>query len=305
MLLSIIIPCYNVEKSVKKTLDSWTMQDFDDYEIIAVDDGSTDGTRDVIYNCKACIDRIRIIEQKNEGVSSARNNGLRNAKGDYIMFLDADDYVTSDFFENIIPVIKDNHKSVVVFGYHWSKKHKDVIPHSNGLKYLRRTLLGLENPMIWSYVAKRSVYEKWSLLFDRNFAYAEDYHLFIRLFYLSLSDLYTLKKPFVVYTDNELSAMHKPISWKSFTSCDAFRELEIFFEKHEKDPFYKIAMKNIQIQNYIRLYRRAKKDKNNYNSVKDCFEKYSYLINIRPPFQLNPFYFYNIIFRLLLFRKIM
>jgi glycosyltransferase involved in cell wall biosynthesis len=86
---TIIIPLYNKEAHIKATLDSVLAQTFENFEVIIVNDGSTDRSMDIISTFKD--KRIQIINKKNEGVSTARNLGIKNAKGDFIAFLDADD----------------------------------------------------------------------------------------------------------------------------------------------------------------------------------------------------------------------
>ena len=88
-MFSVIIPLYNKEKSVSSTLQSVLNQTFKKFEVIVVDDGSTDGSYDVVKQFKD--ERIRLIQKENGGVSSARNRGIQETKYDHVAFLDADD----------------------------------------------------------------------------------------------------------------------------------------------------------------------------------------------------------------------
>ncbi|HHQ2324142.1 glycosyltransferase family 2 protein [Providencia rettgeri] len=110
MKFSVIIPLYNKEFYIKKTIQSVLSQSFQDFEIIIVDDGSTDNSVD---EARKIIDsRISIIKQKNNGVSSARNNGIKHATGDFLIFLDADDIFLSHAFEHfaqLIDTYKENY----------------------------------------------------------------------------------------------------------------------------------------------------------------------------------------------------
>lgn len=105
-LVSIIIPVYNVEKYVYKCINSLINQTYKKIEIIVINDGTQDNSIDEIKKLED--NRIRIINQINKGVSSARNNGLKHAKGKYIMFVDADDYVTKDYVEYLYNLISIN-----------------------------------------------------------------------------------------------------------------------------------------------------------------------------------------------------
>lgn len=103
-LISIVIPLYNKESSIRKTLQSIFHQTYQHFEIIIVDDGSTDNSSAIVesYNDP----RIRLIKQDNAGVSSARNKGIQHSKGDYVAFLDADDEWDNDYLERHIDLIK-------------------------------------------------------------------------------------------------------------------------------------------------------------------------------------------------------
>lgn len=96
MLFSVIIPVYNVEKYLHVCLDSVLNQTFSDWEAICVNDGSTDGSVSVLMDNAARDERIKVINQSNAGTATARNTGLRAAKGDYIFFLDSDDWLEPD-----------------------------------------------------------------------------------------------------------------------------------------------------------------------------------------------------------------
>ena len=96
-LISIIIPCYNAEDSISRTLNSVREQDYKNLEIIIINDGSNDNSVNIINKFVKIDKRIKLIDQNNLGVSAARNNGLKNAKGNYIVFLDADDNYTTPY----------------------------------------------------------------------------------------------------------------------------------------------------------------------------------------------------------------
>ena len=93
---SIIIPVYNVEQYLKACLDTVIAQNYSDFEVICVNDGSTDGSRSILDEYAAKYSNISIINQENKGLSAARNAGIRAAKGDYIFFLDSDDWIEPD-----------------------------------------------------------------------------------------------------------------------------------------------------------------------------------------------------------------
>ena len=99
---SIIIPVYNVEKYIKKCLDSVFSQTFKDYEVIVVNDGTKDNSMDIVkdYN-------VKVVNQKNMGLSEARNTGVKNSTGEYIIFLDSDDYIEKDLLKEVNKSLKN------------------------------------------------------------------------------------------------------------------------------------------------------------------------------------------------------
>ena len=114
--LSVIIPIYNVEKYIPQCLDSILNQAFKDFEIICVNDGSSDNSLSVLQSYKAKDDRIIIIDKKNEGSGIARNAGLSIAKGDYIYFIDGDDWVEENVFDKIIAKADELNTDILIFG---------------------------------------------------------------------------------------------------------------------------------------------------------------------------------------------
>ena len=103
-LLSIIIPVFNVKEYLNKSIESVLEQDYDNFEVIIVDDGSTDGSSDI---CDTFIDKpnVTVVHISNSGVANARNTGLKMAKGKYVAFFDSDDYIAPYAFEKLCMII--------------------------------------------------------------------------------------------------------------------------------------------------------------------------------------------------------
>lgn len=99
--LSIIVPVYNGEKYINQTVDSILAQTFKDFELILINDGSTDRTREILEKCKEKDKRLRVIHQENSGPGAARNVGIREARGEYIGFVDGDDMVAKTMYETL------------------------------------------------------------------------------------------------------------------------------------------------------------------------------------------------------------
>lgn len=114
--VSIIVPVYNVEKYLKRCLDSLVNQTLKDIEIICVNDGSTDGSLAILNEYVRNDDRIVVINQENSGQSVARNRGIDVAKGEYIGFVDSDDWVCEDYFERLHNSAIQNNAEIAVGG---------------------------------------------------------------------------------------------------------------------------------------------------------------------------------------------
>lgn len=125
--VSVIIPVYNVEKYLRECLDSVVNQTLKDIEVICIDDGSTDSSMEILKGYAAKDKRIKIIKQKNKGAGAARNKGLKSAKGEYIHFLDSDDWIEIDAYEKLYNIIKDRDIDFIKFrGFSYNNQLKQI-----------------------------------------------------------------------------------------------------------------------------------------------------------------------------------
>lgn len=129
--LSVIVPVYNTKKYLKQCIDSIIDQSYKDLEIIIVDDGSLDGAGDVCDKYKKIDSRIRVFHKKNEGLISTRYTGVINAVGKYIGFVDSDDWIARDMYEELISVAKKEQCDIVSMGYtsvseDWMREEDDA-----------------------------------------------------------------------------------------------------------------------------------------------------------------------------------
>lgn len=132
--ISIIVPAYNAEKVIRDCMESILSQTLGQIEIIAVDDGSTDSTREMLRSYRQQDSRIRLIEKdRNEGLGAARNSGIRAARGEYIGFVDADDWVEKDYFASMYSEGKN--ADLIIAGY-----QHDAMEDSREKVYISRTV---------------------------------------------------------------------------------------------------------------------------------------------------------------------
>ena len=117
MKVSIVVPVYNMEKKLKKCLDTLVNQTYEDLEIIVVNDGSKDGSLDIIRKYEQKDSRIEVIDQKNQGISAARNNAMKKATGKLLCFVDSDDYVELNMVEELVDKMNESKADIVVCNY--------------------------------------------------------------------------------------------------------------------------------------------------------------------------------------------
>jgi len=147
MKLSIIVPIYNVEAYLRKCVDSLLHQDYDNYEIILVDDGSTDNSGKLADELASQIGdsrftigdfkpEIRVIHQENRGLSGARNTGIKEAKGEYVCFVDSDDYWEENVMAELMAQIKRDKLDVLRFDYrNINEQYQEIWPNKSPKKY--------------------------------------------------------------------------------------------------------------------------------------------------------------------------
>lgn len=173
---SIIVPVYNVEKYIKKCLDSIFSQSFKDYEVIVVNDGTNDNSMEIAkkYN-------VTIINQENQGLSEARNTGVKKAKGDYLIFVDSDDYIEKDLLKEINKVL-DNKPDVVryqvkdiVDGKEIEYQEKEFL-NKNGVEAFKSIAEYHYFEPAWLYAINRKYYLYNKFEFKKN-TYHEDFGL--------------------------------------------------------------------------------------------------------------------------------
>lgn len=137
--ISVIIPAYNAEEHIHIPLESLSEQSYKDFEIIVVNDGSTDKTSEIISSFTESLPTITLINQQNNGVSNARNNGLRQAKGEYVIFIDGDDKVEKNFLEALLQRLEETGGNAAYCGfYKWGdsacRKEPECFSEENILK---------------------------------------------------------------------------------------------------------------------------------------------------------------------------
>ncbi|MCS4488040.1 glycosyltransferase family 2 protein [Streptococcus sciuri] len=238
-VISIVIPVYNAQKYIAKCIDSILEQDFTDFELLLLNDGSTDDSLSILNHYARIDERVKVVDKTNEGAAKTRNKGIKQAKGTYITFIDSDDYVDSDYLRQLYTAISLENLDIVIAGF---RRVDDE-------KVLSETVLGNTE---WS---KYMLMTPWGRLFRRDFLIDNCLH-FIDY---TMEDLYfnsvALSKTTKVKTISYVGYNYylNPLSITSVDHKGIKEEIDILYilksihEKVNETDLYKFLYKKIYI----------------------------------------------------------
>ena len=171
MQLSIIIPVYNVEAYIERCIHSLQQQDIskENYEIIIINDGSPDNSREVVLKLMKTYSNIVFVEQENKGVSLARNAGIDRAKGKYLLFIDPDDYVETNSFSRVLKEANNQHAQVTFLGYKFLNADNSVRKEIFFPKEKGKVFTGIKMYIVSRGDGNTDPDRSWAVLFERNF----------------------------------------------------------------------------------------------------------------------------------------
>lgn len=186
--ITVVVPVYNMEKYVKRAIDSLLAQTYRNFEIVLVDDGSTDNGGQICDAYAAEYDFITAVHKENGGLSSARNAGIRAATGEYIVFPDPDDWVSEDYLQKFVDMQESNHSDLEICGYYIAdeKSQKEA---SGGRKqvFLNKDealsqlfIGGGFSGFAWNKLYHMDIIRKNNLWFDEELGMAQDLHFAFR-----------------------------------------------------------------------------------------------------------------------------
>lgn len=180
-MVSIIIPVYNAEKFLDRCLGGVLRQTYQDIEVVAVNDGSKDGSEALLYRYAELDSRVRVISQENAGVATARNVGLANASGEYILFVDADDWIEPDMIEAMLELLEQTEGAdIAVCAGDYAETPEDAVhilkpqveiwdPQRQKQEFLMHQRL---QGMLWNKMIPAELFR--GLTFDPTVGYGED-----------------------------------------------------------------------------------------------------------------------------------
>jgi len=196
--ISVIIPIFNVEKYLRECLDSVVYQTFQDLEVLCINDGSTDGSPAILEEYARKDERIKVIHQENRGQAVARNRGLEIARGEYVLFLDSDDYWSKELCEKIFQKASETDSALIQFQF---QPFGETTFHFEVESVEYRTLVTDEEkirmehivPCVWAYAYRRSFLEEHRLRFPESFDFEDVPFIYMARYFANQIDFLVYK----------------------------------------------------------------------------------------------------------------
>ena len=265
--LSIIVPIYNAEKYLEQCLKSILTQSFKDFELILVNDGSTDNSLKIIKNFQKNYDNIKLINQKNQGVIQARINGYKATTGEYIGWVDADDFIDCNMYSKMFEYIEKEHVDIVSCNYNfypsnfknkikWYKPYQGVVDW----KFINR------NTVQWNKIVKRELLEK----IDVCNLFAEIGEAAYTIALISAKSIVTIDEPLYYYRvgHSSLSTNYKNVSWYEQGVIKQIKKRNLIKDS-ELEEKWGTFFEYLTIYHYILLLLVL-----SYNDEKKLYKKY-------------------------------
>ena len=230
--VSVIVPVYNVEQYINRCIDSLVNQTLKDIEFIFVNDGTKDNCEEIILNYKEKFPEIiKYVKKENGGLSSARNYGIQFATGDYIAFLDSDDYVEPITYESMYNEAIGGNYDVVECDFIWEYPYKRKI--DKGIKYLtQKEALEKARVVAWNKLYKKEIIINSNIRFPQGLRY-EDVEFFYKII-PSLHKMGFINKPFIHYVQRDNSI----INTQNERTKEIFTVLENVVEYYKDKNIY-------------------------------------------------------------------
>lgn len=287
--VSIIVPVYNAEKYIERCLDSLINQTYSNIEIILVNDGSTDDSKEIMEKIQIQDSRIILINKENEGVSESRNIAINKSTGKYIMFVDVDDWIEKNMVQEMVSLIKEQDVDVVRCNffrnyknneqeksYMYDKDIVDVKLEKRDIldKILLQIINGKMPAYMWLLIIRKDRLEKIKKL-NSNLHIMEDTMFYIDMLF-KIDTLYISNKFLYHYFYNMSSASHSKENYlRNLKDILKVNKLEKrYFTSNRYDIFKEIDTTHTRMIENIcyNLYKNT--------SRKDLMEKYEYLVNL-------------------------
>ena len=264
--ISVLVPVYNVENYLRQCLDSLQNQTFKDFEIICINDGSTDASREIIQEYINKDSRFSVIDKNNSGYGTSMNRGLKKAQGKYIAILESDDFFEPFALEKLYEAAEKYNAQVVKadFWLYWSQPKE----HKKAFGIIAKKMAGrlvnpqvehdifYKKPSIWSGIYQREWLEQNNIDFLETPGASYQDAAFNFKVWVSAERAVFLTTPILFYRqDNEQSSVNSPT--KVFCVCDEYAEMDRYLKKNpEKYERFKYVKQRMKINSYLWNYDR-------------------------------------------------
>lgn len=279
--ISVIVPIYNIERYLRQCIDSILAQTFTNFELLLIDDGSPDGCPAICDEYAKKDARIRVFHKPNGGLTSARNYGLDNAKGKWIMHIDGDDWVAPTYIEELYNAAIKNDADIVICGFRFAYEDgSSVIEHPTRWDDDKSVSLNRYISSVWTTawgsIHKSSLYHNNGVRSPQNITYCEDFHLMVRLCYFA-NKVISIDRPLYNYRQRSSSIVHSlnDKTWRDELST--YLEILDFFRNQGELETYKKVMswRTLKTSNGMTLdlsrfeeFKKYNPDKKDY--IWDC-----------------------------------
>ena len=251
-LLTVVIPVYNVEKYLKRCIESILIQEWKNYDILLVDDGSTDNSPQICDGYAKAYDFISVIHKKNGGLSAARNTGISNAEGEYVYFPDSDDWIEPDTFIALAEVVESQKFDIISFNREFVKGEEDAIVSDSLVTQVFEGKDAFVQMLRHSYItgfANDKIYRK-SLFTDNDIQfpigkYYEDLGTNYKLF-LSAKKVYATNQKYYHYLIDNPDSITQSWNEKKFRDMFGFYK-ELFYSDFVRSQLNKEELQMSQL----------------------------------------------------------
>ena len=258
--ISIIVPIYNAQKTLERCIDSILNQDFSDFELLLIDDGSKDDSGKICDIYAGKDNRVRVIHKENSGVSASRNLALQEAKGEYLQFLDADDWITPNATRLFAESLEQNQCDMVIADFYRvigeRLSHKGSIDEGGALSREEFANNMMENPadfyygVLWNKLYKKSIVEKYGLCMNPKISWCEDF-MFNLEYIRHCETIFVLQVPVYYYVKTKGSLVSQSMSLAKTikTKMMVFEYYTDFYKQVLPEEEYE--KKRLQIYSYL------------------------------------------------------
>lgn len=283
--ISVIVPVYNAEKYLHRCIDSILAQSFTDFELLLINDGSRDKSGKICDEYALKDSRIRVFHKENEGASSARNLGLDNICGEWITFVDSDDWIDAELYEKMLVSALTTDSDIVVCGVKIEDDDKCLsrleCPQSYASKASLSNLHMIEGPIyssLWNKLIKKSLFKNYNIRFEPRLRMWDDLYVILRIRYFN-PKINVIENIYYHYIMTDSPSITKSgMSSKVSSQLLCASLLSTFLKSHKMQQRYLV------LSNWLKFHAKAALfDKGYYNDWKQLVpETHQYIWQFKP-----------------------